>query len=430
LEEIMAFSTSKMNLKGCLFGPPSPKDYRTSFKDIQIPDKVDLRQYCTAVEDQGQLGSCTANATVGAMEFLYKKRDGQSADLSRLFTYYNSRRIRGTTNQDTGAYISDATASILAFGVCREDIWPYNINTFANEPSQQAYQEAMMHEAIQYARVDGAEGSVYALAAGFPVVFGTRIPERCYQEAQSTGVFPIPSDEEIMNNQGGGHCMLIVGYDKPKKIFIVRNSWGQGWGDRGYCYIPFEVMGKCSPPEGFWIIGELAKPGNFSVARPGISGSIASPATATGVSKSSGLAEKASKMREEIRASLDKEIDSSSRRIEKILSGTTGEKKSSPGGPFGGYETCPSCNGSGEVDGQKCRQCGGRGEIEVFDRPRPGQAANATLRGGQRFRETAACPICQGNGACPSCSGKGGTCQRCGGTGKCPVCGGTGTVGN
>ncbi len=444
-----------------------------------------MRQYCTAVEDQGQLGSCTANATVGALEFLYKKRDGQSPDLSRLFVYYNSRRMRGTTSQDSGAYICDAMASVLAFGACRENIWPYNISTFTMEPNQQAYQEAMMHEAIEYSRVDAVEGSVAALAGGFPVVFGTRIPERCYQEAATTGVFPIPSDEEIQNNQGGGHCMLLIGYDKPKQIFIVRNSWGQAWGDHGYCYIPFEVIGKCSPPEGFWIIGELAKPGNFSVVRPGRAAAAPKPFAAPSATPSSGLSEKAAKMREEIRASLDAEIDASSRRIEKILSGTTGDKKRALGGPlrdeedcpwcngtgevdgevcqhcggtgkvnvevvdngprpgaagarklsrvgpFGGYETCPMCNGSGVVDGQTCRQCGGTGQVEVFDnKPRPGPAANATLRGGQRFRETATCPTCGGNGNCPSCSGQGTGCSRCGGSGKCPVCGGTGTVGN
>jgi hypothetical protein len=479
----MAFSTSKMNLKGGLFGPPNPKDYRMTFKDVAIPDKVDLRQYCTTVEDQGQLGSCTANATVGALEYLYTKRDGRSVDLSRLFAYYNSRRIRGTISQDSGAYICDAMASILAFGVCREDIWPYNINTFTAEPSQQAYQEAMMHEAVQYARVDGADGSINALALGFPVVFGTRIPERCYQEAASTGVFPIPSDEEIMNNQGGGHCMLIVGYDKPKKIFLVRNSWGERWGDRGYCYIPFEVMVKCSPPDGFWVVGELAKPGKYGVIRPGKSAGTVISAAESGVPKTSGLSKKTAKMREEIRASLDAEIDASSRRIEKILSGTTGgqkssrggpfgksvtcplcegsgkgkdggdciqcggvgfiavpdkplpgqtgERKSSRGGPFGDEETCPLCGGSGKnSDDGNCRQCGGSGYITVYNRPLSGPTGNTTLRGGKAIRETATCPICQGDGACPSCSGKGADCQRCGGTGKCPVCGGTGTVGN
>ena len=286
----MAFSIKNLNLKGCLFGPPSPKDYRTVFGDNPVPDKVDLKEGCTKVEDQGHLGSCTANATVGALEYLYKKRDGQSPDLSRLFVYFNARRIRGTTYMDDGAFICDAMASVLSFGACREEIWPYNINTFAIEPSQEAYQEALSHEAIQYSRIDGIEGSIAALATGFPVVFGTRIPERLYQEAAATGVMPAPSDEELYANQGGGHCMLIVGYDKPGKMFIVRNSWGEGWGDRGYCRIPFDVVEKCSPPDTFWIIGELAKPGNYSLVRP--SKPAAQPVATPSVPKAGSLSRK------------------------------------------------------------------------------------------------------------------------------------------
>ena len=430
----MAFSLKSMNLKGCLFGPPSPKDFRTTFRDASVPDQVDLRQYCTAVENQGHLGSCTANATVGALEFLYKKRDGQSPDLSRLFVYYNSRRMRGTTNQDSGAYICDAMSSVLSFGACQEGIWPYNIAVFTNEPSQNAYQEAQLHEAIEYSRVDGVDGTIPALASGFPVVFGTVIPEKCYEDATKTGVMPIPSDDQI-RTATGGHCMLIVGYDKPQKRFIVRNSWGTEWGDRGYCYIPFEVIQKCSRPEDFWIIGELAKPANLSVVRPGKAAArpFAAPSTVSAPTpvQTSGLADKAAKMREEIRASLDAEIDASNRRIEKILSGSTTDKKSAPGGPLRDEEECPWCNGTGEVDGEVCQHCGGTGKVNVVEnRPRSGRAASTTSRVARGYRETATCPTCGGDGNCPSCSGKGTDCQRCGGTGKCPVCGGTGTVGN
>jgi hypothetical protein len=423
LEETMAFSFEKLNLKGCLFGPPSPKDYRTVFGDSVVPEKVDLREYCTRVEDQGQLGSCTANATVGALEYLYKKRDGQSPDLSRLFVYFNARRIRGTTAMDSGALICDAMASVLSFGACREEIWPYNIQTFFIEPSPDAYQEALMHEAIQYSRVDGIQGCMGALAAGFPVVFGTRIPMRCYKEAAETGFIPIPSPEDLNSGQIGGHCMLIVGYDKPKKMFIVRNSWGEGWGDRGYCRIPFEVIEKCSPPDTFWIIGELAKPGNFTVARPGRS--AVQPAAAPGPSKTISASEKATKMRQEIRESIDAEIEASNRRIEKLFSGTTGGKKP-PRDPI----PCPMCGGTGQgIDGGTCTKCGGVGFVESFDAPKPGSAANARSADSTKFREKATCPTCAGSGNCQDCYGTGTNCNRCGGTGKCGVCEGTGIVG-
>jgi hypothetical protein len=399
----MAFSIKNVNLKGCLFGPPSPKDYRTVFGDTQVPDKVDLRQYCTTVENQGQIGSCTANATVGAIEYLYKKRDGQSPDLSRLFVYFNARRIRGTVYMDAGSQICDAMASVLSFGVCCEDIWPYNVNAFMMEPSPAAYQEAKLHEAMQYSRVDGIEGAITALASGFPVVFGTILPERCYAEAEKTGLVPTPTGEEIANVQGGGHCMLIVGYDKPRKMLIVRNSWGESWGDRGYCQIPFEGLAKSSRPEDFWIIGELAKPSNFSVIRPGKS--AAQPVAPPSALKAGSVAEKAAKMREEIRTSLDAEIDASNRRIEKILSGTTGAKKS-PRDPG----PCPACGGSGQgIDGGTCIKCGGVGFITTLDNPQSGLGVK-----GNAPRSYKTCPLCSGSGklgdgstTCPQCSGTG-----------------------
>jgi hypothetical protein len=404
----MAFSTKNVNLKGCLFGPPSPKDYRAIFGETQVPDKVDLRKYCTPVENQGQLGSCTANATVGAIEYLYKKRDGQSPDLSRLFVYFNARRIRGTTYMDNGARICDAMASVLSFGVCREDIWPYNITAFMMEPSPQAYQEAQMHEAIQYSRVDGVDGAIPALASGFPVVFGTILPERCYMEAEKAGIISMPTDEEIANVQDGGHCMLIVGYDQPAKMFIVRNSWGEGWGDHGYCRIPFEAVRKSSRPEEFWIIGELAQPRNFSIIRPGKT--AAQSVAAPNAPKADSLAEKATKMREEIRASIDAEIDASNRRIEKILSGKTGEKKA-PRDPA----PCPLCGGMGQgIDGGTCTKCGGVGFIGLFDKPMAGSGTGKDMPRGGKFGGYATCPMCSGSGKL----GDGRSCPQCGGTGS------------
>src|SRR5689334_5686288 len=111
----MAFSIKDVRLQGCVFGAPSPKDFQTVFSDRRLPDKVDLRPNCTPVENQGRLSSCTANASVGALECLFKMRDGDSPDLSRLFVYYNSRRLNGTVTSDGGAQISEAMAAILAY---------------------------------------------------------------------------------------------------------------------------------------------------------------------------------------------------------------------------------------------------------------------------------------------------------------------------
>jgi C1A family cysteine protease len=203
---------------------------------------VDLRPYCTPVEDQGRIGSCTANAAVGALEYHGIRRDGRSPDLSRMFVYYNARQMRGDVYSDKGATIPQAMASVLAFGACREQVWPYDPALFALRPSPQAYEDAKRFEAIQYARVDNGNRAIQALAEGLPVVFGTWLPRRCYEEAANTGVIPQPTDAERRAAPSGGHAMLIVGYDRREQAFLVRNSWGVQWGDRGYCRIPFDVL--------------------------------------------------------------------------------------------------------------------------------------------------------------------------------------------
>jgi hypothetical protein len=315
----MAFSFKNIRLDGCKLGPLSPKDYRTTFKDDSIPDKVDLRPFCTPVENQGQLGSCTANASVGALEFLYKKNDGRSVDLSRLFVYFNARRMTGQTNEDSGCYIREAMASILAFGVCREDTWPYNAGKFAEPPTKEAYSEALKYGAIQYSRVSGGKGAISALAAGYPVVFGTSLPMRCYEEAATTGVIPQPTEEERQAPPKSGHSMLIVGYDKRDERFIVRNSWGEDWGNRGYCTMPFGVIEDFSMFDELWIVTFPEEHGTFTVIRPNVE-STARPATRP-LNPEPTISRLASSMRNEIRSSLTRDLAASSQKVENLLRG-------------------------------------------------------------------------------------------------------------
>jgi len=370
----MAFTVASMRLDGCLFGPPSERDYRTVFHDRSVPDRVDLRQYCTPVENQGQIGSCTANATVGALEFHYKRRDGRSPDLSRMFVYFNARRMRGQVLMDSGAQIREAMASIMAFGACREEIWPYNPMLFAIEPPPQAYSEAAAHEAIQYARVDGGQGAVQALAQGLPVVFGTAIPTRCYEEAAATGILPEATRQEIDNPRQGGHAMLIVGYDNIERSFLVRNSWGEGWGDHGYCRISYGLMDACSPPEEFWVVAELEKEAGFRLLRPGRAEAPAAP-PAPPAPRLGGLSETTAKMRDQIRSGLEADIASSAKKIEGMLAGKSGG-------------------------------------------PRPPEARRSVMP----------CTACAGSGICPACHGRRTGCTRCSGVGVCPECGGSGVL--
>ncbi len=372
-------------LDGCIFGEPADADYRMEFGDQTLPKKVDLRPHCSPVEDQGKIGSCTANACVGALEYHYIKRDGTAPDLSRMFVYYNTRRLKGTIQQDTGAMINEAMASVMAFGACESQHWPYDVSLFAQEPPQPAYADGLKHEAVQYARVGGAQGAIGALANGMPVVYGTFMPQRCYEEAGRTGRIPATTYDERTGRPGGGHCMLIVGYDLDQQIFIVRNSWGTGWGNGGYCDIPFTEMAYWSPPETFWIILALEPKGNFAVIRPLQDSAEEQKQKIAGFGTRK-LGTTARELRDEIGASLRAEMDQRTAGIKqtatRLRAELSGEPATAPGeAAFGAF--CNSCSGTGS-----CFYCGGRGINVIPD---------------------VDCPRCLGRGFCNSCGGNGET---------------------
>jgi len=138
----------------------------------RLPPKVDLRANCSPVEDQGQLGSCTANALVGNLEFLQKKGGCPVTDFSRLFIYYNERSMEGTINEDAGAMIRDGVQSLVQLGGCGEKKWPYNISTFTKKPSAACYKEATNHQVTSYHRILGLQQMKQCLAEGYPFVSG------------------------------------------------------------------------------------------------------------------------------------------------------------------------------------------------------------------------------------------------------------------
>lgn len=233
-----------------------------------LPPSVDLRAHCTAVEDQKALGSCTANAAVGALEYHRKKNGLDPSDLSRLFVYYNTRRLKGCIDQDSGATIAESMAAVLAYGAPRSDLWPYEDGArWKDAPPQAVYEDATLNEAVQYARVSPGAGVLGALAAGFPVCFGIFLPKIAYDVAGQTGAAPELSEEQWNGEQAGGHAMLIVGYDLLRRLYLVRNSWGAGYGDGGYITIPFSVMERGAPAEGFWVLGQLEQQGGVTLRR-------------------------------------------------------------------------------------------------------------------------------------------------------------------
>jgi C1A family cysteine protease len=218
------------------------------------PATVDLREWCSPIEDQQSIGSCTAHAGVGMLEYYQRRAFGKHVDGSRLFLYKVTRNLIGWTG-DTGAYLRDTMKALVLFGVPPEQYWPYAIAKFDEEPGAFLYALGNNYQAVKYYRLDPA-GTTRAqrlemiktnLAAGLPSMFGFTVYSSIPASGDGKGEIPYPkTGEKVL----GGHAILAVGYDDAKKIgtskgaLLIRNSWGTGWGAAGYGWLPYDYVLK------------------------------------------------------------------------------------------------------------------------------------------------------------------------------------------
>jgi C1A family cysteine protease len=219
-----------------------------------LPPMIDLRKQCPPVYDQGQLGSCTANAISAAHQFDQMKQKLPGAFMpSRLFIYYNERAMEGTIASDSGAQIRDGIKSIGHQGVCPEKEWPYVITQFAVKPAPPCFTDALANTAITYARVPRMLPQMKScLASGYPFVFGFTVYQSFEsQQVAKTGIVPMPAANE---QTVGGHAVMTVGYDDSKQMFIVRNSWGPTWGLAGYFMMPYAYLLGENLSDDFWTV--------------------------------------------------------------------------------------------------------------------------------------------------------------------------------
>jgi C1A family cysteine protease len=249
---------------------PDPLDgrdhvYRAKVLAPEIPNTIDLHALMSKVEDQGNLGSCTANGGVSLYEYLDFRYDHRYLNRSRLFLYWWSRFIDGTAGWDSGAYIRDTLKAMLNYGICTETSWPYNIAKFRLKPPPAQIRAAEKKKALEYARVDQTEVAICsALAEGYPVIFGFAVYDSFESErVKRTGIMPMPNlhDETLL----GGHCVTAVGYDLNGSLWglkypvvMCRNSWGSAWGRKGYFLMPMEFILNDNLCEDFWVVSKVA----------------------------------------------------------------------------------------------------------------------------------------------------------------------------
>lgn len=255
--------------------PPRPdmRDYTEYKKEImefnkklglkpgkmKLPASVDLRKWCSPIENQGNIGSCTAHAAAGIIEYYEKRAFDKHLEASRLFLYKTTRNLMQVTG-DEGAWLRCTMGALVLCGVPQEKYWPYNVSNYDVEPDSFVYSIADDYRALKYFSHDpaGAKFPYPAvldsikkyLEAGVPSMFGFwGFPS--FECSDAKGHIPYPTENEKAE---WGHAIVAVGYDDAKKIWntnnnkittgalLIRNSWGKEWGDKGYGWLPYDYV--------------------------------------------------------------------------------------------------------------------------------------------------------------------------------------------
>ena len=224
----------------------------------RAPDEGRPASKCPPVYDQGQLGSCTANAIAAAFEFDQRKQKLDDFMPSRLFIYYNEREIEGTVGADSGAMIRDGIKVVAKLGVCTEDTWPYDIAKFT---------EAAADEGLHRGGEAPGDSSTAAsppphqmqgcLAQGFPFVFGftvyesfearrSRRPARCRcRRGASRCSAATPCSPSATTTRSSVHRAQLVGPEV---------------GDEGLLQMPYGYVTDPQLASDFWAIYTVEEP--------------------------------------------------------------------------------------------------------------------------------------------------------------------------
>jgi C1A family cysteine protease len=295
--EIFSFPELQVPVSKRLYTTRKWLDQSRPRKYILLPGAVDLSFWCSEIEDQEFLNSCTAFAGITLLEYFANRSLGKYTDVSPLFLYKTARNLMHYTG-DTGASVRDTMKAMALFGVPPEKYWPYDEERVDEEPPSFCYSFAQNYQALKYFRLDYAGISKetllfqikVVLAAGFPCMFGFTTYMSAYEELNTTnGYFPFPCknrDQVVRDKVVGGHAVVAVGYSDYKQLsnndqpgaLLIRNSWGPAWGQGGYGWLPYSyVLGGLTGDWWSMLKSEWFDEDHFGLGTPAWTSNVRTP---------------------------------------------------------------------------------------------------------------------------------------------------------
>jgi len=221
------------------------KEDTRDLKLKKVKDSIDVNSYSLkskikTIYNQGEIGSCVSNAFAQYINMCTINH----VFISRLLHYYCGRAIEGDSSaDDTGLEIRQAASIIKKYGACDEKSWVYDTKMVSVLPPLDVFKQSLLFKKYTYTfasqRINDLLTILYVKK--LPIIFGFNVYESFTSGAVAkTGIVPMP--DVSTEKSYGGHCMVIIGFDKTTQLFTCVNSWGTSWGNGGFCYMPFAYI--------------------------------------------------------------------------------------------------------------------------------------------------------------------------------------------